>query len=533
MVHPLRLLPETAFVAGLTALAWVGSGYVGASPLALSVVILIGAFYVAGGAELRRFRGATTGLAAALADLHETPARLDAWLERVPAVLRPAVRLRVVGERGSLPGPAMAPYLAGLLVLLGMLGTFIGMVVTLRGTGKALDGAPDLATIRASLSAPVQGLGLAFGTSIAGVAASAMLGLAAALCRRERLVVVATLDAQIATRLRVFGAAHRRDEWWKLQQDQAHALPELVERVAAMTSALEQRNEALNTRLLTAQDEFHARAAAAYAGLAASVDRTLKETFAASAQTAGAALHSAVESAMAGIARESHALHQSIEQGVEHRLVTVSQGFAADAAAVAEHWQRALSAHQLAGQVQATALGATLDRFSQVFDDRSRALVERLTHDTQQALVAGSATFHEHTAALVQQVAQHQALARAETQRALLAAHEAQLRSTMDEVGRLMQSAEAAPLAAAEVIADMRQQLATGLARDNAVLEERAGLLARLDTVLAKVDQQASLQRSALDATVAATADTLERAGVHFATRVDAHGETMDAVSAQ
>ena len=49
--------------------------------------------------------------------------------------LRNAVRLRIEGERVGLPGPALTPYLAGLLVLLGMLGTFLGMVVTLNGTG--------------------------------------------------------------------------------------------------------------------------------------------------------------------------------------------------------------------------------------------------------------------------------------------------------------------------------------------------------------------------------------------------------------
>src|SRR3546814_19811137 len=64
--------------------------------------------------------------------------------------------------------PVLTPYLVGLLVLLGMLGTFLGMVATLRGTGLALEGSTDLAAIRASLAAPVQGLGFAFGTSVAG-----------------------------------------------------------------------------------------------------------------------------------------------------------------------------------------------------------------------------------------------------------------------------------------------------------------------------------------------------------------------------
>ncbi|REN18882.1 DUF802 domain-containing protein, partial [Mycobacterium tuberculosis] len=82
--------------------------------------------------------------------------------------LRNAVRLRVEGERVALPGPVLTPYLVGLLVLLGMLGTLLGMMATLRGTGLALESATDLQAIRGSLGAPVEGLAVAFGTSIAG-----------------------------------------------------------------------------------------------------------------------------------------------------------------------------------------------------------------------------------------------------------------------------------------------------------------------------------------------------------------------------
>jgi hypothetical protein len=69
--------------------------------------------------------------------------------------------------------------------MLGMLGTFLGMVVTLKGAVFALEGTSDLAAIRAAFATPIKGLGLAFGTSVAGVASSAMLGLMAALsnCR--------------------------------------------------------------------------------------------------------------------------------------------------------------------------------------------------------------------------------------------------------------------------------------------------------------------------------------------------------------
>ncbi len=183
------------FFAGLVALGWIAAGYVvGLNPLALVVTIVIGAAYVAGALELRRYQQATGTLTQAVAGLFEQPPKLGAWLEQLHPSLRNAVRLRVEGERVALPGPALTPYLVGLLVLLGMLGTLLGMVMTLKGTGAALESATDLQAIRASLAAPVKGLGFSFGTSIAGVATSAMLGLLSALCRRERLQAVQALD---------------------------------------------------------------------------------------------------------------------------------------------------------------------------------------------------------------------------------------------------------------------------------------------------------------------------------------------------
>src|SRR4051812_7805905 len=121
-----RLLHHAALLAGLACIAWVGAGYAGTSHLlALAITALIGAFFVFGAVELWRFRQATDQLTGLLADSATPPASLAPWLERLPATLRHAVRLRIEGQRVALPGPALTPYLAGFLVLLGMLGTFL------------------------------------------------------------------------------------------------------------------------------------------------------------------------------------------------------------------------------------------------------------------------------------------------------------------------------------------------------------------------------------------------------------------------
>jgi hypothetical protein len=121
-----QFLRHAAALAGLAVIAWVGAGYLLTNPLALAITALIGAFYLMGVLELHRFRQASDELALAVAELAEPLPSLRPWLERVPAGLRNAVRRRVEGEPVGLPGPSLAPTLAGLLVLLGMLGHLPG-----------------------------------------------------------------------------------------------------------------------------------------------------------------------------------------------------------------------------------------------------------------------------------------------------------------------------------------------------------------------------------------------------------------------
>lgn len=430
-----RLLQPLVFAAGLAAIGWVGVGYIGHHPLALAITVLIGVFYVIGALELRRYHHATLGLSDALQGLNESPAGLGPWLDRLDASLQNAVRLRIEGERVGLPGPALTPYLAGLLVLLGMLGTFLGMVVTLNGTGAALQGATDLPSIRDSLSAPVKGLGLAFGTSVAGVAASAMLGLMSALCRRARLQAGQLLDTRIATTLRPFSLAHQREATFHLLERQAQGMPELVAQLSAMTAAMERQNEALSERLLAGQDRFHTEAGGAYTGLAASVDRALKDSLVESARLAGATIRPVVEEAMAGIARETTALHGAVAQTVQQQLDGVSARFDAATGEVTGNWKAALADHRNTNETMAADLRQTLDGFSEAFAQRATALVDgvstrldstvgtvathwsgalaqhertsaQLAADTQQALARAADSFVQQAAGLLQSVDQ-------------------------------------------------------------------------------------------------------------------------------
>jgi Domain of unknown function (DUF802) len=371
-----NLINLVVFVAGLAAVCWIGAGYVGSNPLALAVTMLIGACYVTGALELRRYSEATSSLARAVTALSEPPPNLGAWLEQLPVSVRNAARLRIEGERVALAGPSLAPYLVGLLVLLGMLGTLLGMVATLRGTGIALESATDLQAIRASLASPVKGLGFAFGTSIAGVATSAMLGLLSALCRRERIQAAQMLDMKIATTLRIYSQSHQREETFRLLQRQAEVMPTLVDRLHAMMAAIEQQNRSLSERQIASQDLFHTRAEATYSRLAASVERSMKEGVAESARAVGAALQPVMEATMASVARETGRVHDTVTHAVERQLDGLTTGFEATTATVADLWNRALAGHQRSSEALTQDLRTSLDRFTDTFEQRSAGLLE-------------------------------------------------------------------------------------------------------------------------------------------------------------
>ncbi|OOG47066.1 DUF802 domain-containing protein [Rhodanobacter sp. C01] len=433
-----NLLNLTVFFVGLVAVCSIGAGYVGSNPLGLAVTMLIGTCYLAGGLELHRYREATFTLTRAVTDLSAAPVSLSDWFGRLHPSLRNATRLRIEGERAALPVPALTPYLVGLLVLLGMLGTLLGMMATLRGTGMALESATDLQAIRGSLAAPVKGLGFAFGTSIAGVASSAMLGLLSALCRRERLQAVQLLDVKIATTLRIYSQSHQREESFKLLQQQTEWMPTLVDRLQTMMATIEQQSMATSERQMASQETFDAKTEATYARLASSVEASLKESVATSAIAVGAALQPAVEATMAGLARETASLHDTVTHAVQRQLEGLSTGLEATTTTMATIWNDALAEQQRSNEALVQDMRSSLQRFTETFEQRSAGLLEgvaarldatagnavsawnnalskqeavneELAARNQQALTMAVATFEEHATSLVRSVHQSHA----------------------------------------------------------------------------------------------------------------------------
>ena len=367
-----------AFVLGALGIVWVGLGFIDSSFLALAMTTIIGAAYVFGALELRQFRQATSTLTAALTAIPENLTDLGDWLGSVHPSLQNSVRLRIEGERVGLPGPALTPFRGGWLVLLGLLVSCRGLVVTLPGAVFALQNTTDLQAIRSALAVPVSGLGLAFGTSVAGVAASAMLGLMSALSRRERMLTAQLLDTKIATVLRRFSLTHQRQETFKALQLQSQALPAVVDKLQAMMAQMEGMSQQLNQRLLSNQESFHSTVKGVYTDLACSVDKSLRESLSQSAHAAGESIKPVVEAAMSGIAHEAKLMHERMADTVQMQLDGLSARFSDTAATVSETWTAALRSHEQASAGIVADVSRSLNVFNETFEQRSDALVAKI-----------------------------------------------------------------------------------------------------------------------------------------------------------
>ncbi|MBK9347888.1 MAG: DUF802 domain-containing protein [Burkholderiales bacterium] len=577
-----------AFFVGALAVVWVGAGYAASHPLALAMTLIIGGVYGLGAFELLQFRRATRTVTAALANIPQSLSRegLTGWLDTLHPTLQNAVRLRVEGERTGLPGPALTPYLVGLLVMLGMLGTFLGMVVTLNGAVFALEGTTDLSAMRSSLAAPIKGLGLAFGTSLAGVAASAMLGLMSALVRRERLQAGQVLDSTIATEFRAFSLAHQRQETFTALQQQAQALPNVVNSLQTLMTLMERQNQQLQERLLGNQDSFHSHVQGVYTGLAQAVDQSLKDSLASAARVAMEAIQPIAEATLTGMAREATALHARLadttqtqldalltridasassgarEASALHaRMVNTTQTqldaltarVEASASTMAQSWTAALAQQDSSNRQLLQGLEQSHQVFSETFEERSATLLASVgatltdlqTHQAsanQQQLGAWTQSLESvagtlqrewqqagaHSLAQQQQICSTlEATARQITEQAQTHAH-----ATLAEITRLLDTVAEAPRAAADVIGQLRHELSSSMARDNAMLEERRRILETLSGLLDTIQHASTEQRASIDTLVASSAELLGRVGSQFADKVDVEAARLSGSAA-
>jgi hypothetical protein len=386
-----RILSIVAFVLGAVIVLWMASAFVGSNLLALAVTLLIAGAYTVGFAELLRYQQSSISLSAALDEVNEPLAELGPWLAKVPTVLRNAVRQRIQGEYVGLPAPVLAPYLIGLLVMLGLLGTFIGMVDTLKGAVMALEGTTELEAIRTGLAAPIKGLGMAFATSVAGVTASAMLGFISTLSRRERLQVSRQLDSSMATVFKNFSLAYQRQQSYAAMQTQAQALPQVVESLGVLAERISHMGENLGATLVAAQSQFHSEAQSHYKELAQSVDASLSQSLAASGRAVGESVGPVVQSFMQEISEELRQSQQQLAETAQSHLLDLNTRFADSAVEFSQGWKTAIAEQQRGSESLLQSMTQQFFQLSEGFAASGGDLLSRLdglTENWQQSLQA-------------------------------------------------------------------------------------------------------------------------------------------------
>jgi len=550
-----------AFALGALAVLWVAAAVATTNPLVLVMTLLVAAVYGYGAMELHRYRQRTAQLVQALEQTTDIVQDLHTWLQSIPESLQNAVRQRVEGERVPLPGPAFTPYLVGLLVMLGMLGTFLGMVVTLNGAVFALEGASSVQGMRAAFSEPIKGLGLAFGTSVAGVATSAMLGLMSSLARRERARAAHQLDRLMGQQLRTFSLTHQRQETYKALQQQSQALPLVVEQLSTLMARVEQHSQQLGDSLRTQQDSFHRDVKTSYTELAQSVDQSLRSSLSQSMQVASDSIRPVVQSTLADMAQQAQGQHERMVTSTREQLEVSHQHFSASTQALVATLQQVQSEQQAhlaqLDQERQQAWGQSLKDMATSLQSQTQQTltnIQRLMAGNEElqrvrlATEAEAAVQHNQRAeelatllraeltALREQEAQRgeAAVARLATLETTVTQHLSSLGTALEApITRLIETASEAPKAAAEVIAQLRQEISVSVARDNALLEERTRILETLSTFLNAINHASTEQRGVIDALVASSQSTLTQTSSEFHSVLARSGENFQAYVTQ
>lgn len=560
------LMFAVAWILGAGVIGWMGLSVASASALGLGVVAAVAAVFLAGSLELYQYRRSTQTLVRALAQPPGS-AGLDAWLAMLDGTLRSPVRLRIEGERAGLPVPAFTPYLVGLLVMLGLLGTFVGMVETLKGSVVALETEAGLDAMRASLAAPIRGLGLAFATSVAGVAASAMLGLMSTLSRRDRLLAVQQLDAMLPVAFAEFCRRRQQDDTFAALRAQGTQLPAVAELLQQLVTRLGDQGERLTHSLGANQQAFHETTSRHYEALAASVSTSLQTSLARGAQLATETVQPVLERLLAEVAaqvsRSTAVTQQALSAAVQQQLGELSAQVRAVTDDVTRGWQETLAAQVASQQQMMAQVTRVVDQLEQAFEQRLQSVAGQFSEQAgqltgafgqwlaaQEAQALARARDEQSHAAqlqavmagLVQETAnalttlRADEAARVERVMGELSSLEGSVAGHLEKLGqgleapltRLIETASETPRAAAEVIGQLRRELSDSLARDNQLLAERRDGLAELNALAGSLQQVAERQQAAVERLLQTSADMLAATGSRFSERV---GEEMTRVA--
>jgi hypothetical protein len=565
-----KVLFTTALLLGSLSVLWMCSVFMHTNALALGITLIIGVVYGIGAIELIAFRKATATLLHALLRTKETVANLENWLNTLDVSLQNSVRLRIQGERVGLPAPIITPYFVGLLVMLGLLGTFVGMVDTLKGAVIALEGTTELSAIRAGLAAPIKGLGLAFGTSIAGVATSAMLGLMSTLSRRDRMLATRRLDTRAVTVFKDFSLVHSQQETFRALQIQTQALPEVSDKLHAMANKLEQ----VGDKLISNQDRFHASIGLVFSELAVSMDKTHKESLEQNVRLAGESIKPIVADVMHAVAEETQNVHKNLTQTAGEHLKSLAGQLEDTAAQVSQSVKTALADQHQSNDLLIDHMCTSLYDFKSQFEHMAASMGDSFSTITASVMENQKISDEKRLtcwSAALENTQKESALHLAESSKAFsfelrqvvdmhrktfetttqdLTSLSAALTSQWQQAGadtlghqndianslketmtRLIQTAEKAPQAAAEVISHLRREASKNVEQDTRQMEKQRRIIQEIDTLSRSLAQTSTDQHAAIEQLVTQSKGLLEDVACQFNDRMGAEATKFSEVA--
>ncbi|MFN3196844.1 MAG: hypothetical protein ACE366_00305 [Bradymonadia bacterium] len=421
---------------GATVVARIGFTAYGRDPVALGLSVLIGAGLLLGLVELwRRARRAHQALDALNAEVDFTD---TTHRERLPAHVRGPLEGALAGHGAPGEIPGFTPYLAGLVVMLGLIGTFLGLVEALSGAREALvtgDGAADVDGLRSGLVAPMQGLTRAFGTSVAGVAASASLGLCLVWVRRVEARVRRRLDQLLAGPLAHLTPAGRHHAALDALVSQSAALPQAAE---ALQGAVE-RLDVLGKDLARAHGEATRATTKAHLDAVAAAEKAHREATMALEKAhleATTRAEKAHREATAS-AEQAHREATANAEKAHHEAVTAAAKAHHDAVKEASAAQSDATRATVQALTEGVkAIRADLQEASIIVSTEAVAAVQPLVAEGVAKLTT---TAEEHVSRLQQQLSEEATARQAES-----AAHLDRLREALQATVQSIQSQQAA-----------------------------------------------------------------------------------------
>jgi len=410
----------------------------------------------------------------------------------------------------------------------------------IKGAVVALEGTSELEAIRTGLAAPIEGLGLAFGTSVAGVAASAMLGFLSTISRRERLQVSHLLDTKIGSTLRDFSAKHQQQMVFQAMQDQANVLPVVAEQLSGLVGKFERIGDSMEARLLSGQEQFQNTITQLYRELNESIDQSLKTSLVESAALIGSSVAPMAKKTLAQLNDSAHETQQRLLELSDKQLTASCEVTEKNNQLMREALDKAIAQQGNSTAALIKSINNSMSDASNELSTRSKALIESFSTSSDEWAERQRGQAEQFNTTISDQLGLLRndetrrgdvAIERLRELESVVTKHLQTLGQSLEEpMTRLIETASQTPKAAAEVIEKLRGEMTKNFERDNDLLAERTSLMAQLDSLSKTLEQSSVGQRDAIDSLIERSAETMSKVGEQFGEQLEGESSKLAGV---